>query len=166
LFGYLILSIFTDLSKLIGQMKRLPRHKRELPSFGRIARLRLQQHLASRGSASKSNHWAFRWARRNAVVVGAVLDTMGLLRDDLDVSTSQVSLLQNVLSVEAFVLAEANAPSTLEGCYLFFDVPNACFVRSGKAVGQSFAARYKQHEKGSTKASSKFYRLFPDKSLA
>jgi hypothetical protein len=36
--------------------------------FGNVCRSRLQQQLLSRGFLSKSTHWAFKWARRNATL--------------------------------------------------------------------------------------------------
>jgi hypothetical protein len=133
--------------------------------FGNVCRARLQQHLLSRGYVSKSGHWVYKWARRNATLVGAILDTMGMLRDDLDVTSSSVCLLQSLFRGQAFVMAEANAGSTMEGSYIFVNSQDASFVRTGKAVKTTIGERCQVHAKASKKGSSKFYLSFPDKDV-
>jgi hypothetical protein len=117
--------------------------------FGNVCRSRLQQHLLSRGYVSKSGHWAFKWASRNATLVGAIIDTMGMLRDDLDITSSSVCLLQSLFRGQVFVVAEVNAGNTMEGSYLFLDGLDVAFVRTGKAVKTTIGERCKESKKGS-----------------
>jgi hypothetical protein len=86
---------------------------------------------------------------------------MGMLRDDLDVTSSYVCLLQSLFRGQAFVLAEANAGITKEGSYIFVDSQDASFVRTRKAAKTTIGERCKEHAKGSKKGSSKFYLSYP-----
>jgi hypothetical protein len=131
--------------------------------FATLAVSRLQQLLSRRlpGMSGWYMHWSFKWAVRNAVTMGAVLETMGLLRHDLDVNTEGVCLLRSIRDGAFTPAATTATNSDLEGSYLYFDNVNLQFIRSGKVGKKTVTGRDKDHLIGSLKGESLFYLLYP-----
>ena len=91
----------------------------------------------------------------------------GHVIEDLDcVIHASTCLLRNPLQKNSTFLPVDLADCCEEGCYLYFDTNNSCWIRSGKAVGRNFTARHREHEKQAMledegKLSSRFYRTYP-----
>ena len=80
-------------------------------------------------------------------------------------------LLSIPMSVGVFLDAHNESKKELEGCYLYFDEIEYCWIRSGKVAGRdsNFGIRGDQHAKAAkdpNNSGSKFYRKYPDDSLA
>ena len=131
--------------------------------FASACRSRLSGHLRARSEENRLHHFAYHWSLQNAIQVGGILGALGLLREDVaTIKNNRLCLLKAMQpGTEAFILCSTNRPGTLQGAYLFWDKIDMQFVRSGKAVGQSFADRYKQHESASKQGTSNFYRAYP-----
>jgi hypothetical protein len=145
------------------------RVKEETCQLTAILGQRFQMHVHARiEDAAKRTHWCLQWAARNLARAAALMVLSGHITDDLECSKRDAStclLGMPLLRDSAFVEVDMD-DCCVEGCYLYFDTKNGCWVRSGKAVGRKFPERHREHEKkamlkDADDLSSRFYRTFP-----
>ena len=74
----------------------------------------------------------------------------------LDESTTLLSVPHNYLMI-------ANVESNLQGAYLYYDMNDNKWIRSGKVTGRGFDVRHKEHQKKAKchNHQSKFYSRYP-----
>ena len=134
---------------------------------------RYEPHFISRRVASKMDHYAFKWAKRNFHPMVAAMSYFGHMKQKLNTVKSDLArcLLSIPMSVGVFLDARNESKKELEGCYLYFDEIEYRWIRSGKAAGRgsNFGIRDDQHAKAAKDPNnngSEFYRKYPDDSLA
>ena len=129
---------------------------------------RLVRHCQIRiAKEEKRNHWCLRWAARNLPQVAAIMCLFNHIKPDLSCLDNNQCLLA---ATSAFLRATSNVEARMEGCYLYYDLNNEEWIRSGKAIGSNFGTRHKQHQlgsmlKGPASQKSKFYSSYPSKSV-
>ena len=138
-----------------------------LAAADRLAALsysRLQGHILRRvpdGPARKSWVWPFFVKQVNALAAVAALNNQQ--HQDLQCATSSTSLLRAPAGGVFTKWGTSNGDC--EGCYLFWDTVNLCWVRSGKVAGLTadFNSRIGQHRAcaGKASATSPFYVAYP-----
>ena len=118
----------------------------------------LKVHILKRAE-SRSDHWVWKFARKNLTVVAAYMILAGHTKPRITCIREGGSLLSP--NVNNFTPC-LRSP-THEGCYLFFDNNDGVFIRSGKVTGRGVEERLKEHKSGAEAetASSNFYDLFP-----
>jgi hypothetical protein len=134
----------------------------------KILRQRYRLHLEKRvEDVSKHSHWCLLWAVKNLPRAAALMIINGHVTDDLECFTDDSTcLLQNPLLKDSAFVEVDMADCCEEGCYLYFDTKNSCWVRSGKAVGRKFTERHKEHAQkaileDAADLSLRFYRTYP-----
>jgi hypothetical protein len=87
------------------------------------------------------------------------------IKPDVSCLDQNQTLLNNTSS---FLKATTNREGGLEGCYMYYDMNNHEWIRSGKAVGSNYKKRHTQHGKSATLSDaesqkSKFYSSYPSR---
>jgi hypothetical protein len=99
----------------------------------------------------------------------ALMIINGHVTDDLECFTDDSTcLLQNPLLKDLAFVEVDMADCCEEGCYLYFNTKNSCWVRSGKAVGRNFTEHHKEHAQkaileDAADLSSRFYHTYLSK---
>ena len=102
--------------------------------------------------------------------VSAIMVVMGHVKNDLSMAktNSRTSLL--CPPGDSFIIAGTDEILDLEGAYLYYDIDDSCWIRSGKVIGndRSFGKRNKEHAKKALELTmdslkSLFYRTYPSK---
>ena len=103
--------------------------------------------------------------------VSAIMVVMGhVLKNDLSMAktNSRTSLL--CPPGDSFIIAGTDEILDLEGAYLYYDIDDSCWIRSGKVIGndRSFGKRNKEHAKKALELTmdslkSLFYQTYPSK---
>ena len=126
----------------------------------KILHIRFERHLRLRiTNRSKHNHWSLLWSRKNITVIAAIMVLFDHVKRDLsclDESTTLLSTHGNYLMI-------ANVESNLQGAYLYYDMNDNKWIRSGKVTGRGFDVRHKEHQKKAKchNHQSKFYSRYP-----
>lgn len=136
-----------------------------------ILRARLVRHVEQRiNDASKRDHYSLRWAEQNLGRVAAIMVIMGHVKKDIAIAKSNSGTCVLRQPGNTFIIAGTADILEQEGCYLYYDCEDACWIRSGKVVGKnrSFGGRNKEHatmakEQSMEALKSKFYRTYPSK---
>jgi hypothetical protein len=137
---------------------------------------RLLRHINYRVHESKRGSWVWNFVKENLGPVAAMMILVGHVQSHLlgIVNHSHVCLLRNPVGGGNMIPltgengSRTNAAKSLQGCYLHFDVEKGIWIRSGKATGQPFDDRLRQHDKGAklrdeVSLKSKFYSHYPSK---
>jgi hypothetical protein len=140
--------------------------------FHEILQARLIRHIEQRiEDTSKRDHYSFRWAEQNLGRVSAIMVIVGHVKKDIAVAKSNSGTSLLCQPGDSFIIAGTDNILDLEGCYLHYDSEDACWIRSGKVIGnrRSLGARNKEHatkakEQSMDALKSKFYRTYPSKS--
>lgn len=115
----------------------------------KLLRKRLRFHLQERIlDDKKRRHWCLQWAACNLPRVAVIMVVAGHVTDDLECCTdSSTCLLQNPLLDDSFFVEVdlSMDDCRVEGCYLYFDTKNCCWVRGGKAIGRRLIDRHREH---------------------
>jgi len=142
-----------------------------------ILNQRYDLHFKSRNVVSKTNHFSFKWAKRNLPQVVAAMAYFNHLKPGMDefLITRDTCLLASPIGdledgAGTFLSARDDSKKNLEGRYLYYDVLNGHWIRSGKVSGDNtnFGERDKQHDKCAMDPaanSSDFYLRYPDVSV-
>ena len=133
------------------------------------------EHFVRTGCEEKENHWTFQWAKRNLAPVIAAQALFEHLkksvhREATSRSTCLLAHPNTTMHGGIFCDAREEAHQSLEGNYLYYDVVNYKWIRSGKACGTNacFGNRDNQHQKCSlepSKRTATFYKKYPDNSV-
>jgi hypothetical protein len=109
--------------------------------------------------ASKQNHWILKFAFKNLPVVAATMVLLNRLKLDLKC----LSKLSCLLACHSNHFIPCDAFPRREGAYLYYDINQGVFVRSGKVVRHGFGARHSEHLAASKeeKSLSHFYFMYP-----
>ena len=115
-------------------------------------------------SKEKQEHWALKLASKNLAVVAAYMVLADHVKEDLTFLDSTKSILHNTL--QKYLLC-ASFPKQA-GAYMYYDIINAEFVRSGKVGSRGFQERHIDHMKAANKLdhnSSNFYFNYPSRNV-
>jgi len=137
-----------------------------------ILQARLIRHIEQRiKDATKRDHYSLRWAAQNLGRVSAIMVIMGHVKKDITIAKSNSGTCLLRQPGDSFIIAGTADILEQEGCYLYYDSEDGCWIRSGKVIGnsRSFGERNKEHAKMAREQSmealkSKFYRTYPSKS--
>ena len=127
---------------------------------------RLTRHCRIRiKKESKRSHWCLLWASKNMPPMAAVMVLFNHIKTDITCLDHNQCLLA---ASSSFLKASSNREAMMEGCYLYYDLNNEEWIRSGKATSSNFSKRHAEHKAGSmlTSASSqksKFYNSYPSR---
>jgi hypothetical protein len=107
---------------------------------------------------SKRDHYSLRWAEQNLGRVSAIMVIMGHVKKDIAVAKSNSGTSLLCQPGDSFIITCTDNILDLEGCYLHYDSEDACWIRSGKVIGnrQSFGARNKEHATKAKEQSDNF----------
>ena len=113
----------------------------------------------------KHDHWSLKWAFKNLSHIPSIMVILKQVKQNIQCLDENTTLLD---TQSRFKWVGCNINSNVMNCigaYLYFDVNDHKWVRSGKSTGTGgFLSRHKQHEKQSKwqkGASSKFYLQYP-----
>jgi hypothetical protein len=127
---------------------------------------RLTRHIAERiPNKRKHDHYTLNWVKDNLSRISGILSIIGHVREDLAAAQWDDSLFHEYNPSFVRVIGDSQ---DLEGCYVFYDVMNGCFVRSGTVVRSSdrtIAKQYAEHKKNAKDdtTGNNFYSLYPSK---
>ena len=125
---------------------------------------RMSYHIKRRiEDKSKHSHWAIKWSQKNMAQVSAIMILFNHVKPDLECMRDTTSTL--LAGPWSFVSAETDKEKKLQGAYLYFDINDEKWVRSGKVTRRGFEIRHSEHEKkaAANRATSKFYSRYPSK---
>ena len=130
---------------------------------------RLTCHIFNRiEDKNKHDHWGLKWASKNLPHIATIMILMGHIKQDIECSDENTTLLETPNRFKWIGNINNNIINYI-GSYLYFDINDNKWVRSGKSTGTGgFISRHKQHEKHSKwwkGASSKFYLQYPSKTV-
>lgn len=136
---------------------------------------RFGQHFIEKSCEDKKEHFAFQWAGRNLSRVVAMMAYFGHIKQGIgSLSTTAQDCLLAIHNAGryggTFLDARAEGNKNLEGNYLYFDLRNYKWIRSGKVSGTNvnFGTRDAQHassSKNPTNSDITFHKLYPDESV-
>ena len=135
--------------------------KMKADKIQRLLKVRLTRHLNIRVEKEKlREHWSFQWARKNMHAMAGYMAIYDMTKNDIITLDENATLLKtsdNFLSIE-------NTPNK-HGAYLYWDVNDEKYVRSGKTTGNPFSKRHEAHEaKAAARfCTGRFYRRYPSK---
>ena len=119
-----------------------------------ILQSRFTEHFVRTGCEEKENHWTFQWAKRNLAPVIAAQALFEHLKKSVHreaTSRSTILLAHPNATMHGGIFCDAReeAHQSLDGNYLYYDVVNYKWIRSGKACGTNacFGNRDNQHQK-------------------
>ena len=107
---------------------------------------RLTRHIQTKVEQPNRGNFSLRFTSEMIPLVAAMTVMMNHVKKDM----SCVSLVDSMLKASTNFFCEVNGSnSTTEGCYLYFDMENGVWIRSGKTCGQGTDSgkRHEQHHK-------------------
>ena len=115
----------------------------------------------------KRDHWCLLWVSKNLPPMAAIMVLFNHIKSDI----SCLDVNQCLLSCsKSFLKATSGRYSGFDGCYLYYDLNNEEWIRSGKTIGRPFREREAEHKKASLLKSAvsqktKFYNAYPSKDV-
>ena len=100
---------------------------------------------------AKRKHWALRLAHKNLTVVAAYMVLADHVKSDLTFVDGDGTM--SLLSPDSKKYFLCKTFPMHSGAYLYYDMNNGEFVRSGKVGDRGFLARHEEHLKESKKVS-------------
>ena len=97
--------------------------------------------------------------------LAAIMSIFNHIKGDIECLDENATLLK---TVNYFVSAESEEMKSQQGAYLYFDVNNVTWIRSGKVTGRGFSVRHSEHAKkaAAKKTTSLFYNSYPTSTSA
>ena len=134
-----------------------------------ILKNRLTYHIFNRiEDTKKHDHWSLKWVVRNLPHMATIMVLMQHVKQDIKCLDENTTLLTTPQSFKWISNINQSIINNI-GAYLYFDINDHKWVRSGKSTGSGgFISRHKQHEKLSKwqkGASSKFYLRYPSNTV-
>ena len=102
----------------------------------------LTSYLA-RQNMPKSGFWCFRYAASNFARLASHMVLQGHLKENLGCLGANKTLLAT--NLDAFILCNSPGAILRQGIYLYYDLNDGVFIRSGKVCGRPFSARHQEH---------------------
>ena len=126
-------------------------------------RERLKNHMNARiQEKSRHTHWSMIFARENLAVCAACM----VLSNHLKVDLTCIGSIGELLGRNSGRFVRCDDFPDREGAYLYYDMNDECFIRSGKVTRRGFSVRDSEHRKAaavSSSSKSHFYFLYPSK---
>ena len=111
---------------------------------------------------NKRKHWSLKWAMKNLSQVASIMVLSSHVKEDIDCLDRQSCLLGTIFQFKMVSELENN---DLQGSYLYHDLNDSKWIRSGKATGRGLLSRHEQHMRAasSPRVTSNFYYMYPSK---
>jgi hypothetical protein len=127
---------------------------------------RLEKHVQNKIDESKQRHWCVKFEVAALGTLASIMVLLDQVKDDLEMLDETECLLKGP-GIHSRI---ASAAMNEDGVYIYWCTNNHRYVRVGMVAGREFWRRGDEHKKGSllkgTSLDSRFYRHYPDKSVA